>query len=101
MKWHSLKTDIWSRKTGGFKGRKNNYKFKVKDGNNCWYVMVEDTKTSQSFNSLWVDVYFDNPESAKKWCKDYAIKNKNNRITKQVRSKFIQKFNNGEVGKIE
>ena len=66
-----------------WKGRKNNYVFKIRDytegwgyKHKGWYVFIEDKKTDKSYNSLHDNIYFLEIEDAKKWCEDYADNNK-------------------------
>ena len=89
MKWYKNKSREYSLRHPGYKARKNNYKFKVRDGRDCWYVMIDDVKTDQTINSLWIDERFRGSEEAKKWCENYAKENKGDRITEQKREEII------------
>ena len=87
MKWYDNKKEEFSRKKRGIHGRKNNYKFNIKEHTKGfeykhlgWYILVEDIKTNNNYNSLWDNLWFEDIENAKKWCKEYAEENKKDRI---------------------
>lgn len=75
-------------------GEYNKYLFQIKKfpknyPHKGFFVIIDDLKTENSLNSLWIKIYFEKLEDIQRWCNLYAIYNKEIRITKETRKKWV------------